>query len=67
MLLAATGFLAVASAILGWGSRRLERKIDQQTGLIQEQQGEIERLRPQVERLKKRLDDLEVKLETLKK
>lgn len=67
LLLAATGFLAVASTILGWGSRRLERKIDLQTNDLQAQQAELDKLRPQVDRMKKRLDDLEVKLETLKR
>lgn len=67
LLLAATGFLAVASAILGWGSRRLEKKIDQQDADLRVQTDEIKRLQPQVDRLKKRLDELEVKLETLKR
>jgi peptidoglycan hydrolase CwlO-like protein len=67
LLLAATGFLAVASAILGVGSRRLEGKIEQQTQDLQLQLEELKRIQPQVERLKRRLDELEVKLETLRR
>lgn len=67
LLLAATCFLALASAILGYGSRRLERKIDQQSADLLQQVEELKRLQPQVDRLKKRLDELEVKLETLRR